>query len=197
MIELINAMNAELVKTAPQYVVEPQKAIFRIYRDTRFSNNKTPYKTNIAANFPRRGMEKGSGAGLYFSISHKEIEVAGGVYMPNPEDLRTIRAHIAEHHAELRKILKAKAVRNLLGELWDQKLTRMPKGFTPDHPGGDLIKYKMWVLYRVLDPALATGPKLVAEMISRFQAMLPMVEFLNEPLASRRQKEARTAPMFE
>jgi uncharacterized protein (TIGR02453 family) len=89
--ELVNAVNDALLEFAPEHVTDPRKAIYRIYRDTRFSADKTPYKTHIAANFPRRGLEKHQGAGYYFSVSAKEIEVAGGVYMPGPEQLLAIR----------------------------------------------------------------------------------------------------------
>jgi len=74
MAELVTALNSEMMRFAPDYVNEPAKAIYRIYRDTRFSKDKTPYKTHIAAIFPRRGLEKHGGGGLYFSVSAKEIE---------------------------------------------------------------------------------------------------------------------------
>src|SRR5207244_3382352 len=66
MIELVEAVNAELLKFAPDYINDPKKAIYRIYRDTRFSPDKTPYKTHIAAVFPRRGLDRQAGAGFYF-----------------------------------------------------------------------------------------------------------------------------------
>ncbi|HVW84134.1 MAG TPA: DUF2461 domain-containing protein, partial [Bryobacteraceae bacterium] len=85
MIELVRAVHGEMLRFAPEYVGEPAKCIFRIYRDTRFSKDKTPYKTHIAASFWRNGMEKNRGAGYYFSVSPEEIEIAGGLYMPEPE----------------------------------------------------------------------------------------------------------------
>src|SRR2546426_6668322 len=93
MAHLIRALTAEMMRFAPDYVTEPEKAIYRIYRDTRFSKDKTPYKTHVAAIFPRRGLAK-HGGGLYFSVSAREVEVAGGVYMPGPEELLAIRNHI-------------------------------------------------------------------------------------------------------
>lgn len=187
MIALVEEMNRELVRAgAPEYVAGPEKAIYRIYRDTRFSADKTPYKTHIAAVFPRRGLEKHAGAGLYFSVSHKEIEVAGGVYMPGPEQLLAIRTHLAEKHDEFRRIIANKTLRTLMGELYGDSLSRIPKGFPADHPAADLIKRKQWLVYVLLDPALATTPELAKEIARRFRAMIPLVEMLNAPLLARR-----------
>src|SRR5438093_9814590 len=105
MADLIRALTAEMMRFAPDYVTEPEKAIYRIYRDTRFSKDKTPYKTHIAAVFHRRGMEKESGGGLYFAVSPKEVEVAGGIYMPAPPTLLAVRTHLAEHHEEFRGLI--------------------------------------------------------------------------------------------
>src|SRR5215475_12538760 len=88
--DMVGHVNLELGKFAPVHITEPKKAIYRIYRDTRFSNDKTPYKDHIAANFPRIGMEKHAAAGFYFSVSDDEIEVAGGLYMPDPDGLRIV-----------------------------------------------------------------------------------------------------------
>jgi uncharacterized protein (TIGR02453 family) len=187
MTELVTALTAGMMRFAPDYVADPAKAIYRIYRDTRFSKDKTPYKTHIAAIFPRRGLGKHSGGGLYFSVSAKEIEVAGGVYMPEPETLRAIRTHLAEHHEEFRKIVKARKLRTLLGELHGAQLSRVPKGFPCDHVAADLLRYKQWLVYAMLDPKLATTPRLLPEVRQRFEAMVPFLEFLNRPLVRERQ----------
>lgn len=191
MLALVDALNAAMMKFTPDYVTEPEKAVYRIYRDTRFSSDKTPYKTHIAAVFTRRGLEKHASAGLYFSVSPEEVEVAGGLYMPGPEQLLLVRNHIAEHHQEFRRILRAKRLRTLLGELWGEQLSRVPKGFAADHPAADLIRYKQWLVYTLLDPSLATTPKLFEEVASRFRAMIPLTEFLNAPLLRARRQAVR------
>jgi uncharacterized protein (TIGR02453 family) len=188
MLELVTALNAELIKFAPEYVTDPKKAIFRIYRDTRFSPDKTPYKTHIAASFARRGQGLTNG-GFYFSISVDQIEVAGGVYHPPPETTLLVRNHIAENGRELRRILGAKNVRKLLGELQGDELTRAPKGFEADHPAIGWIKKKDWILDASLDPSLATSPKLYGEILERFRAMAPLIEFLNAPLATKKRPQ--------
>src|SRR3954469_4320290 len=88
--ELVEALNGELRKFAPEYVTDPEKAIYRIYRDTRFSKDKTPYKNHIAASFRRATDWPHAGAGFFFAVSHKEVAVGGGVYMPPPETLQAI-----------------------------------------------------------------------------------------------------------
>jgi uncharacterized protein (TIGR02453 family) len=189
MVELVSALSAEMIRFAPDYVGEPAKAIYRIYRDTRFSKDKTPYKTHIAAIFPRRGLEKHGGGGLYFSVSAKEIEVAGGVYMPGPEALLAIRTHMAEHHEEFRKIIQARKLRTLMGELQGEQLSRVPKGFPREHAAADLLRYKQWLVWAMLDPKLATTPKLLPEVRQRFEAMMPLLEFLNRPLVGAKRRE--------
>jgi uncharacterized protein (TIGR02453 family) len=185
MLELVNALDQQMARFAPDHIVEPEKAIYRIYRDTRFSQDKTPYKTHIAAIFPKRGMAKHTGASFYFSVSHKEVEVAGGVYMPPPENVLAVRAHIAENHQEFRRILGSKRLKALMGELQGEQLSKVPKGFSPEHPAADLIRYKQWVFYVLLKPELATTPGFLAEITERFRVMKPLADFLNTPLAKK------------
>ncbi len=183
MIELIGAVNAQLARFAPEHIVEPAKAVYRIYRDTRFSNDKTPYKTHIAVNFPRQGLEKHAGGGFYFSVGADEIEVAGGVYMPGPEQLLAIREHIAANHKAFAKLAEGKAVRDLMGDMHGDPLTRVPKGFAADHPAAEYLKCRRWVFYRSdLDPKIAATKEFLPELVKRLKAMTPFVHFLNEPL---------------
>jgi uncharacterized protein (TIGR02453 family) len=181
MTELVSALNRELALFAPDYIADPKKAIFRIYRDTRFSADKTPYKTHTAAWFAPRGQGPG-GAGLYFSVSADSIEIAGGVYHPERDVLLAVRTLIAEHHTELRRILKSPKVKKLLGDLQGGELTRVPKGFCAEHPAADLIKKKDWVLGQNLEPSLATSPELLPAIRDRFRAMGPFLEFMNRSM---------------
>ena len=97
-----------------------------------------------------------------------------------------VRTHIAENHKELRKILADRKIRRLLGDLQGAELTRAPKGFDPDHPAVDLIKKKDWILDTYLDAGLATTPKLQREIVDRFRAMAPFIEFLNRAIPARK-----------
>ena len=189
--ELVTALNQALAGFAPEYATDPEKAIFRIYRDVRFSKDKKPYKEHIAASFPLRGgMSHGHG-GFYLSVSHKEVAAGGGVYMPEPAALLAIRNHIAENHAELRRILANAKVRRLLGELQGEQLARVPKGFCAEHPAADLLRFKQFVLYVELPPDIATSPTLYREIVDRFRAMVPFLRFLNTPLPKERKIDAR------
>ena len=173
---------------APEYATDPDKAIYRIYRDTRFSKDKTPYKDHIAASFYRSGTGPHKYGGYYVHVSHKEVAVGGGVYMPEPDVLLAIRGHIAANHQKLRKILAAPAVRRSLGELQGDRLARAPKGFPATHPAAGLLRFKSLFLYVNLDPELATTPQLFTEVVARFRAMKPFLDFLTAPSAVKREK---------
>jgi uncharacterized protein (TIGR02453 family) len=185
MIELVRAIHGEMLRFAPEYVGEPAKCVFRIYRDTRFAKDKTPYKTHVAAWLGRNGLEKNRAAIYYFSISPEEIEIAGGVYHPEPDVLLAVRQHIARHHEAFRATFETPKLRKLLGGLQGDSVARAPKGFDPEHPAIDLLKRKMYCCFVILDPALATTPKLQGEIVKRFEAMAPFMEFLNRPLLAR------------
>jgi uncharacterized protein (TIGR02453 family) len=187
------AIAAGLTRIAPAYATEPRRAVYRIYRDTRFSTDKTPYKTNAGALFFQAALGKNEASGLYVEISHRHVGVAGGVYMPGPDHLRLIRAHLMEHHERFLKLIRSRSLVALIGELQGDALTRPPKGFPPDHPANEWIKRKQWYYWRELDAALATTPKLVPEVLKRFEKMLPVVEFFNEPLLAQRK---RLAPLI-
>jgi uncharacterized protein (TIGR02453 family) len=189
MIELVEALNGDFAKFAPEYVTDPSAAIFRIYRDTRFNPDKTPYKTHIAASFARRGGERLCAGGFYFSVSNDQIEIAGGIYHPAPDTTLLVRRHIAENYDDLRRILADKKVRRSMGELQGDELIRAPKGFDPSHRAIDLIKKKDWILAATLDPGLAMTPRLHREIADRFRIMAPFIDFLNRPLLA--QKPAR------
>jgi uncharacterized protein (TIGR02453 family) len=186
--QLIEALNGEIRRFAPLHIADPDKAIYRIYRDTRFSKDKKPYKDHLAANFPRQGMGREGAAGYCLAISHKALAIGGGVHMPSPEMLRTLRNHIAERPAEFRKLIGSKTLRELFGEMHGDPLSRVPKGFAADHPAADLLRYKQYVFYVELSPDLVTSPELFGEVRKRFQALTPLVNFLNAPLVGTRPK---------
>ncbi len=190
MIDLVGAIHREMLRFAPDYVGEPAKCVYRIYRDTRFSKDKTPYKTYASALFLRNGFDKYSGcAGYYFAISPDNIEVAGGIYTPDRDVLQAVRQHIMENHKDFCKTFETAKVRKLFGELSGECLTRVPKGFDADHPAADLLRRKHYLLDAHIDAALATTPKLLGEIVTRIEAMTPFIEFLNGPLLKRHAKE--------
>jgi uncharacterized protein (TIGR02453 family) len=180
MISLIEKINAELMEFAPEHVTDPKKSFYRIYRDTRFSADKTPYKTHIAAIFPARGHEKHGAAGYYFHVTPKTIGIAAGNYMPGPEELLAVRTWLLKNHEAFRKA--AKGPEKLLGKLEGSTVARTPKGFPKDHPADDLIRMKQWLYWTELDVKLATSPKLLGEIVKRFRAATPVIRMLNAGL---------------
>jgi uncharacterized protein (TIGR02453 family) len=187
---VVAAVGARVARFAPAYVVEPKKAMYRIYRDTRFSANKTPYKTNASALFYRSELGRNEAAALYFEVSPRFVGIAGGLYMPSPDHLRAVRAHLMDHHERFDKLLSSRKLVQLCGGIQGDKLSRPPKGFLPDQPGLEWIKHKQWYFWQELDPKLALGPKLVDEVARRFELMTQAVEFLNEPLLGKKKKAA-------
>lgn len=180
--ELVAALGTEFARFAPEIVADPAKSIYRIYRDVRFSKDKSPYKTHVAAIFPVRGLTKNSGPGLYFHYSAEEVLIAGGVYMPQPAELRAIREHIAVEHKRLKKIVTEKKFRALFSGLQGEQSKRLPKGWLPGHPAEQFLHYKQFLFARQYDPELATSRKLFTELLAGFRAGLPLIRFLSEPL---------------
>ena len=93
---------------------------------------------------------------------------------------------IAEHHGELRKILRSRAVRELFGEMHGEQLSRVPKGFPTEHPAADLLRFKRFILYVELPAELATTPQFFPEIVKRFRAIQPFLDFVAAPLAPKR-----------
>jgi uncharacterized protein (TIGR02453 family) len=189
-IDLVAAIHREMMRFAPQYVGEPAKCVYRIYRDTRFSRDKTPYKTFTSALLIRSGFDKYTGsAAFYFAISPENIEVAGGIYTPDRHVLLAVRQHIADNYKQFRATYSSPRVKRLLGDLQGESVSRVPKGFDPEHPAADLLRRKHYLLDTKLDAKIATTPKLFTELVARLEAMMPFVDFLNIPLLARQKKQ--------
>ena len=184
MLSLVEEINTAMEGFAPEHIRPPHKIMMRIYRDIRFSKNKQPYKTHLSAWWSRRGMEKTSGGGFYLQISPKEIMVAAGVYMPEREQLLTIRRWMSEHHAEYRtnvnKLLRMKSAD--FSDIDAQALTRMPKGFASDDPADELIRAKNWGVHATLPADAALDPSLAKEILRRMRASAPLVNMLNRAI---------------
>jgi uncharacterized protein (TIGR02453 family) len=182
---LIDAVNLELMRFAPRYVTPANKAMLRIYRDTRFSANKAPYKSHISALFPRAGAGRTSGACFYFHFTAEELLIFAGVWNPPAEELRLIRPFVAAHYPELGRILRGRKLRELFGKLQGEQLTRVPAGFQKDHPAADWIRGKQWYLETTLPVRTLLNPNAIEAIALRFRAAAPLVEFFNAPLIAR------------
>lgn len=182
MVELVQALNHELMRIAPEMVTEPRRAIYRIYRDVRFSPDKSPYKTHIAALFTPRNLPKHAGGGFYVHLSPEELLVAGGVYMPGPKELWEIRSHIAQNAAILRRIVAERRFKEYFGTLEGDQLTRVPKGFPSTHPAADFLRHKKFLVSVTHPPEQALDPGLLEFLARYFRAMTSLIRFLNKPL---------------
>ena len=182
MAAMVERLAEDFRQFAPELVASPKLSMYRIYRDTRFSENKTPYKTHVAAVFPTRGLPRHEGAGLYFHVSPEEVWVGGGMYSPQPAQLYAVREHIAGNVRELRKIVESAGFRRHLGQLAGEKLTRVPRGFAKDHEAAEYLKHRHFVAGAEFPPALAASPKLYGTLLTIFRQVIPLSRFLNRPL---------------
>jgi uncharacterized protein (TIGR02453 family) len=185
MLAIIARLAHDLHPIAPEIVVDPKTAIYRIYRDTRFSENKTPYKTHVAAVFPWRGLAKHEGAGLYFHVSPDEVWMGGGMYAPQAPQIQAVREHIAANVKRLRAIVESPAFRRHVGELEGERLARVPRGFPKEHPAAEFLKYRQFLAGRDLPASFASSPKFYSTLVTVFRQVAPLARFLNEPLLDR------------
>lgn len=184
MLALVRKVTDAMLEFAPSHVRPAEKSLFRIYRDTRFSTDKAPYKTHIAAWWPRHGCEKVSGAGYYLHVEAKEVIVAAGAWMPEKEQLAKIRHWLLDNHERFRKLLRSAALKKAFSEFEGNPLVRAPKGFDPEHAAMDLVRCRQWGISATLTPETALDPKLAATVIRYFRLAAPVVDALNEPLTA-------------
>jgi uncharacterized protein (TIGR02453 family) len=182
--ELIEAIGVELKSFAPEMVASPKVSAYRIHRDTRFSRDKTPYKTHVAAVFPRAGLGKHEGAGFYLQVAPSELLIGGGLYMPFPEDLQAVRTHIAENFEDLAAIVKRPGFRKLFGSIQGEQLSRVPRGFNSDHPAAEYLRHKQFLVARSFDGRVATTGQFFKLVIETFRGMSAFVRFLNQPIVA-------------
>ena len=184
MLAAIRKITDAMLDFAPSHVRPAEKSLFRIYRDTRFSADKTPYKTHVAAWWTHTGLDKTSGAGYYFHVSAKDVIIAAGAYMPEKEQLAAIRHWLLDNHQTIRKLLQNPKVRSTFDEFEGNALTRPPKGFPADHPAMDLVRCRQWGLAATLPADAALKPDLAATVIRHFRIAAPIVDALNMPLSA-------------
>jgi uncharacterized protein (TIGR02453 family) len=179
---IVEQLAIDMRAFAPEVVIDPKRAIFRIYRDTRFAADKTPYKTHIAASFPWRGLPRGEGAGLYFHVAPTEIWIGGGIYSPPTPTLQALREHVAANHRRLRSIVESAGFKKMFGGLEGEEMQRVPHGFPKDHPAADYLRRRQFLAVRELPGTLATNKKFYATLVATFRAAVPLLRYLNEPL---------------
>jgi uncharacterized protein (TIGR02453 family) len=161
-----------------------KKCIFRINRDIRFSKDKSPYKTNFGASMDKGGRKSRLG-GYYFQLQPGKSFLGGGIWMPQPDNLRKIRQEIDYCLDEFTKILSAKKFKAVYKELYigeDIQLTKVPQGFEKNNPAAEYLKFKSWLVLADIDDKTLTSKDLLNKTVEAFNVMQPFVKFLNRPL---------------
>jgi uncharacterized protein (TIGR02453 family) len=196
MIAIVEQLAADFPSFAPELVADPKVSMFRQWRDTRFSEDKTPLKTNVAAVFPNRVLGRMNGAGLYFEIAPTWVWIGGGVYAPDSAQLHALRTHIAAHHRQLDAIVRSPGFKKI-GGLKGDTASRVPRGFASDHPAADYLRHKQFLGSREEPAALATSPTFYKELVKTLKTLAPLIRFLNEPLIGARETSKRAHLMDE
>ncbi|HOV11523.1 MAG TPA: DUF2461 domain-containing protein [Bacteroidales bacterium] len=162
-------------------MLNPKDCIFRIYRDMRFSKDKSPYKTNFGAYMNLYG-KKVNNAGYYFHLEPGNCFLCGGVYMPPAPMLKLLRNEVYYNFDEFRKIIDEKNFRKLFGEVSGDTLQKVPAGFPRDFEGAGYLRLKDFLALHRYDPLLLDEKELVPYVVKVFKAMKPLNDFLNRAL---------------
>jgi uncharacterized protein (TIGR02453 family) len=179
---MIEQMAVDFRAFAPDLSANPKTSLYRIYRDTRFSDDKTPLKTQVSAVFPHKQLKKGVGAGLYLEVAPSWVWVGGGMYAPETSQIQAEREHIAANHKRLRRIINAPSFKKAVGKLEGRQLQRVPRGFDKEHPAADLLKYRQFLAGAEFPVSLATSPRFYSTVLGVFRQISPLIAFLNEPI---------------
>ena len=195
MIAVIERMAVDLRSFAPDLVADPKVSLFRQFRDTRFSDDKTPLKTHIGATFPNRTLGRLNGAGLYFEVASGWVWIGGGLWAPDTSQLQLVREHVALHHRRLTAIVGSPAFRRI-GGLQGDTMTRVPRGFAKDHPAAAFLIYRQFLGYREEPAAMAASKDFYRQLVRTMKTIAPLVSFLNEPLLDAQRPERRAHGFF-
>jgi uncharacterized protein (TIGR02453 family) len=157
--------------------LEPKNCTFRIYKDIRFSKDKTPYKTGMGASI-NKGGRKSDYPGYYFHLQPGECFLAGGKYMPMPDQLLAIRKKIFNNTKKFEKVVKNKEFVKLFGTVRGEKLKTSPKGFPKDHPSAEYLKYKSFIVMHKIDDAKALSKNIIDYAVKVFKNIKPLNDFM-------------------
>ncbi|SMP30214.1 DUF2461 domain-containing protein [Chryseobacterium profundimaris] len=160
--------------------IDAKKSLFRIYRDTRFSKDKTPYKTNFGASL---GMGKGSQkGGYYLHLEPGKSFIAGGIYMPESSVLKTLRKEISLYGKEFLNIVNNKEFKKYFPELdQDDQLKKVPQGFEKEDPMAEYLKLKSFIVVYNLSDKEIQDKNATKNIAKIFKTMKPLNDFLNAP----------------
>lgn len=184
---LIVDLQPHMKSLAPEFEADPKRSLFRIYRDVRFSKDKRPYKTHVAAQFVFRGGPKGkSGAGFYLHVEPGEVYIGAGSYMPESDQLKKIRKAIAEKPQEFKRVVNNASFKRRFKRIEGEKLTRVPAGFEPDHPMAEWLRQKQFFVWLEFPESVAKTGRFVGKVAEIFEDAYPLVKFLNDAIGTAR-----------
>ena len=186
--QVIEQLAVDLSAFAPELVATPKASMYRIYRDTRFSPDKTPFKTHVSAVFPHGRLTKHGGAGLYFHVATDHVMIGAGIYAPEPRQLYQLRQHVSVNLKRFRAIVESPVFRRGFGAISGQRLKRVPKGFDPDDPAAEYLKLRQFLAGTERPPDFATRPRFYSSLKRQFEHLAPFVMFLNESLTDGRKR---------
>jgi uncharacterized protein (TIGR02453 family) len=161
--------------------LNPKNCLFRIFRDVRFSNDKTPYKTNMGSLIAKGG-RKGINAGYYLHVEPGASFVGGGSYCPPPDALKAFRTEILDHPEDFKKLINKESFRKIYPEFYDDKLRTAPKGFPKNFPDIDLLKYKSYAFGSNIDDLAVSSDAYVGIIVNAMKELYPVNRFLNTAL---------------
>lgn len=162
--------------------VTGKKSLYRIYKDIRFSKDKTPYKTHWGGYFKRATNHLRGG--YYFHIQPGNCFVGGGFWNPNPEDLKRIRVELAADGSELRKIIRSKNFIGTFGQLDGNQVKTAPKGFSKEHENIDLLRYKQFLVSKKFTEKEMLAKDFYKEANKVFENMRPFFDYMSEVLTT-------------
>jgi len=164
--------------------LDPKKLTFRIYRDVRFSKDKSPYKNNMGAAISSVGKGLGS-PGYYFQVQPGNKSFIGvGLFQPEPEKLSKVRQEIDYNGDQLKKIFNEKKFKSNFKNFWDEDtLKRTPKGYAEDHPHAEWLKLKSFIVTHEFTDKQVVDKKFMKQVVEVMKSSKPLIDFLNEALA--------------
>lgn len=181
---LIATLKQKMHDVAPEIEFNPKKSIFRIYRDVRFSKNKAPYKTNIAAAFDVRGKKSPTETpGLYLHIEPGEVFVGGGLYMPNGDQLKAIRKAMTDKPDDYLAVIREKGFIRMFGGIAGEKLQKAPLGFPKDHPMIDHLRHKQFFVYKTFPEAASMKARFADSVVDVYDRAMPLIRWLHRATA--------------
>ena len=162
--------------------LEPKKCIFRIYRDTRFSTDKRPYKTNLGAHLVSQHSRPHDRAGYYIHLQPGNCFLAGGAYMPPSPWLNAIRSAIDEEGDQFIKIINSPEFKKHFGDMQGEKLKTSPRDYPTDHPYIELLRHKSFLATHIVSEKQMTSDDFIDHAVTVFYALKPFDDFLNNAL---------------